>query len=58
MGGKGRISLIITNQETTANMHNKKLQEMMVQLLKDYKETKEKEGYIPTLEMLIEELEQ
>lgn len=34
-----------------------KFKEMLVQVLKDYKENKEKEGYIPTLETLIEDLE-
>lgn len=38
------------------NMNNK-LKEMLAQVLRDYKENKEKEGFIPTVEMLIEELE-
>lgn len=33
------------------------LKEMLVPILKKYKEDKENEGYVPTLELLIEELE-
>jgi len=38
-------------------MIDNNLKEMLAQILKQYKIDKEKEGYIPTLEMLIEDLE-
>lgn len=36
---------------------NNLIKELLVPVLKKYKEDKEKEGFIPTLEMLIEDLE-
>jgi hypothetical protein len=33
------------------------LSKMMVKLLKDYKEAKEKEGFVPTIQLLVEDLE-
>lgn len=41
------------NKELTGNPVN----DMLLPILKGYKEEKEKEGYIATVEMLIEELE-
>ena len=36
---------------------NKELNRMLAKVLREYKEAKEKEGYLPTIELLIEELE-
>ena len=48
-------------EEKLQNAHteqmDKKLMKMITQTIRKYKENKEKEGYIPTLEMLIEDLE-
>lgn len=41
------------NKELTGNP----VQDLLLPLLKDYKEEKEKEGYVATVEMLIEDLE-
>lgn len=38
-------------------MDTNRLKEMLVEIIKKYKKDKEEEGYVPTLEMLINDLE-